>query len=86
MEYDLDHRDSLHQVFDHLELPPWLTGTSKQILPEDLPNMSLNTMDALVSDNANSLKAADPAEDAEGNRQIHSPGLAIRSVRRDSPV
>ena len=66
MEYDRDDGDSLHYVFDHLELPPWLTGTSKHILPDDLPNMSLKTLDAIVVDNDHCIEAANPAEDPEG--------------------
>lgn len=68
MVFDLDRGDYSHHVFDELEVPPWLTGTTQSILLDDLPNITLDTLDAPAAKSDNRLKAASPADGPEGGQ------------------
>ena len=68
MELDLDRGDSLHHVFDDLGVLPWLTGTTQSILLDDLPNTTLDTLDALAASTDNRLRPASPADVPEGSQ------------------
>ncbi|CAL5218675.1 g382 [Coccomyxa viridis] len=68
MESNGNHIDSLRQMLDYLEGPPWLTGTQKHILLDDVPvpNTTVDSLDPLAPENDNCFGPASPAKDPEG--------------------
>ena len=78
MDFDINPDDSLYHVFDTLEVPPWLTGTSQQLLSEDLPDTPVTALDTLAEEIEH---LPDPAGGPEGSLAVQ---LCLECVSNES--